>query len=116
MTTTSPVEDITDLFDERMFSDPHPRYRELRDHRPLSLARTALGPEGTWLLTRYDDVMLLHTDDRFSSESEPPSGFRERLLPRFPRLPLASTVLKDDPHHTNRTHEAEGKSVSVTEE
>src|SRR3546814_11253100 len=85
MTTTSRVEDLTDLFDERMFSDPHPRYRELRDHRPLSLARTALGPEGTWLLTRYDDVMLLHTDDRFSSESEPPSGFRERLLPRFAR-------------------------------
>src|SRR3546814_11508415 len=100
MTTTSPVEDLTDLFDERMFSDPHPRYRELRDHRPLSLARTALGPEGTWLLTRYDDVMLLHTDDRFSSESEPPSGFRERLLPRFARLLLDSMVFKDDPDHT----------------
>src|SRR3546814_16230385 len=95
MTTTSRVEDLTDLFDERMFSDPHPRYRELRDHRPLSLARTALGPEGTWLLTRYDDVMLPHTDDRFSSESEPPSGLRERPLPRFARLPLDSMVFTD---------------------
>src|SRR3546814_20083420 len=99
MTTTSPVEDLTDLFDERMFSDPHPRYRELRDHRPLSLARTALGPEGTWLLTRYDDVMLLHTDDRFPTESDPPSGFRARLLPPFARLPLHTLVLKDAPPH-----------------
>src|SRR3546814_1196000 len=44
--------------------------------------------------------MLLHTDDRFSSESEPPSGFRERLLPRFARLLLDSMVFKDDPDHT----------------
>src|SRR3546814_383296 len=83
-----------------MFSDPHPRYRELRYPRPLSLAPPALRPDGTWLLTRYDDVRLLHTSARFSGASEPPSGFRERLLPRFARLLLDSMVFKDDPDHT----------------
>jgi cytochrome P450 PksS len=96
----SPVEEITDLSDEVMFRNPHPRYRELREHHPLSRARTELGPEGTYLLTRYDDVQLLHTDDRFSSEPEPLTGLRERLLPRFARLLLDSMVFKDEPDHT----------------
>jgi cytochrome P450 PksS len=93
-----PVE--TDLFDEQMFRDPHARYRELRTSHPLSKVRTDLGPPGTWLLTRYDDVQLLHTDARFSSRSDPPTGLREKLLPRFARLLLDSMVFKDDPDHT----------------
>src|SRR5688572_12256585 len=100
MTAASMIEEITDLSHEEMFRNPHPRYRELRELHPLSRARTDLGPEGTLLLTRYDDVQLLHTDDRFSSEPEPPTGLRERLLPRFARLLLDSMVFKDDPDHT----------------
>src|SRR5690606_37823750 len=65
-----------------------------------SKARTALGPEGTWLLTRYDDVMQVHTDARFSSEHPIPTGLRGKLLPRFARLLLDSMVFKDDPDHT----------------
>ena len=45
--TAAPV--LTDLYDEVMYRDPHPRYRELRQTAPLSLARTALGPERTVL-------------------------------------------------------------------
>ena len=29
---------LTDLYDDVMFHDPHPRYRELRATAPLSLA------------------------------------------------------------------------------
>lgn len=90
---------VTDLYDEVMFRDPHPRFRELRRNAPLSKARTALGPEGTWLLTRYDDVMTVHTDPRFSSAHPIPTGIRGRLMPRFARLLLDSMVFKDDPDH-----------------
>ncbi len=90
----------TDLFDEVMFRDPHPHYRELREHHPVSAARTALGPKGTLLLTRYDDVMTLHTDERFSSQPERMSPLRERLMPRFAQLLLDSMVFKDEPDHT----------------
>jgi cytochrome P450 PksS len=100
MTIARPVEGITDLADERMFRDPHPRYHELRESQPLAPVHTNLGPEGTLLLTRYDDVMLLHTDERFSSEPEPLTGLRARLMPRFARLLLDSMVFKDDPDHT----------------
>lgn len=91
---------VTDLYDDVMFHDPHPRYRQLRETAPLSQAKTALGPEGTWLLTRYDDVMTVHTDPRFSSEHPIPTGIRGRLMPRFARLLLDSMVFKDDPDHT----------------
>jgi cytochrome P450 PksS len=90
----------TDLSEEVMFRNPHPRYRELRAHNPVSAVRTALGPSGTLLLTRYDDVMTLHTDERFSSEPLPMSGLRQRMLPRFARLLLDSMVFKDEPDHT----------------
>ncbi len=91
----------TDLFDEVMFRNPHPHYRELRERRPVSAARTtSLGPKGTLLLTRYDDVMTLHTDGRFSSQPERMSPLRERLLPRFAQLLLDSMVFKDEPDHT----------------
>ena len=91
---------VTDLYDEAMFRNPHPHYRDLRAHHPVSEARTDLGPKGTLLLTRYDDVMTLHTDERFSSQPEPLSGVRERLMPRFVHLLLDSMVFKDEPDHT----------------
>ncbi|HEY8527261.1 MAG TPA: cytochrome P450 [Acidimicrobiales bacterium] len=99
---TPPVagpETVTDLYDEVMFVDPHPRYRELRERAPVSRARTALGPAGTWLLTRYDDVLMVHTDPRFSSQHPMPTGLRARLLPKFAFLLLDSMVFKDDPDH-----------------
>lgn len=97
---STPTETITDLYDEVMLRDPHARYRELREHAPLSKARTALGPEGTWLLTRYDDVMTVHTDPRFSSEHPKPEGIKGMLMPKFAHLLLDSMVFKDDPDHT----------------
>lgn len=90
---------VTDLFDDVMFRNPHPRYRELRQSAPLSVTKSALGPKGTWLLTRYDDVMTVHTDPRFSSEHPMPTGIKGRLMPRFARLLLDSMVFKDDPDH-----------------
>lgn len=98
--STATAHITTDLYEDVMFRNPHPRYRELRERAPLSLAKTSLGPEGTWLLTRYDDVMTVHTDARFSSEHPVPTGLKGMLLPRFAHLLLDSMVFKDDPDHT----------------
>jgi cytochrome P450 PksS len=97
MSTATEV--VTDLYDDVMFRNPHPRFRELRADAPLSKARTALGPPGTWLLTRYEDVMTVHTDPRFSSYHPMPTGIRGKLMPKFALLLLDSMVFKDDPDH-----------------
>jgi cytochrome P450 PksS len=58
-----------------------------------------LGGAG-YMLTRYEHVMLLHNDVRFSSD--PTSGgssFLMRHLPNMFRLLTSSMVYKDDPDH-----------------
>ncbi len=94
------LEELTDLADQVMFDHPYPRYAALRRSAPVSRARSKqlLGRDG-WMLTRYEDVMLLHGDPRFSSQ---PAGGNSRLtkhLPRMFRLLLDSMVYKDDPDH-----------------
>ena len=61
---------VTDLFDPVMFSDPFPRYASLRTSSPLSRvkSRQLVRGRGGYLLTRYDDVLMVHTDKRFSSD------------------------------------------------
>jgi cytochrome P450 len=55
-----------------------------------------------YLLTRYDDVQLLHADRRFSSDPSTQRGkapWMMRHLPRMFRLLTDSMVFKDDPQH-----------------
>jgi cytochrome P450 PksS len=92
---------ITNLADEVMFSNPFPRYAELRQHAPVSrvLSKQLVG-SGGYMLTRYDDVMLLLSDPRFSSDplkQEKPGMVKH--LPRMLRLLTDSMVFKDDPDH-----------------
>ncbi len=91
----------TDLADPVMFSDPYPRYAELRRTSPVSRAysKQLLGGTG-YMLTRHEHVLLLHNDVRFSSD--PTSGgssFLMRHLPKMFRLLMSSMVYKDDPDH-----------------
>jgi cytochrome P450 len=91
----------TDLADPVMFSDPYPRYHELRRTNPVSRAysKQLLGGAG-YMLTRHEHVLLLHNDVRFSSD--PTSGgssFLMRDLPKMFRLLMSSMVYKDDPDH-----------------
>ena len=52
------------------------------------------------MLTRHEDVLLLHNDVRFSSDpSSGGSGFMMRHLPKMFRLLTNSMVYKDDPDH-----------------
>ena len=93
--------DTTDLADPVMFSDPYPRYAELRRTAPVSRAysKQLLGGAG-YMLTRHEHVMLLHNDVRFSSDpTSQGSSFLIRHLPRMFRLLMSSMVYKDDPDH-----------------
>ncbi|HUC06352.1 MAG TPA: cytochrome P450 [Acidimicrobiales bacterium] len=98
--TAPAVEEVTDLADPIMFDDPYPRYAALRRTAPVSRARSKqlLGREG-WMLTRHEDVMLLHGDPRFSSQPSGGDNALTRHLPRMFRLLLDSMVYKDDPDH-----------------
>jgi len=93
--------ETTDLADPIMFSDPYPRYAELRRTAPVSRAysKQLLGGAG-YMLTRHEHVMLLHNDVRFSSDpTSQGSSFLLRHLPRMFRLLMSSMVYKDDPDH-----------------
>ena len=66
---TAMPEVVTDLSDPVMFSDPFPRYAELRRTAPVSTVRSKQLLRGDgYMLTRYDDVMQVHTDPRLSSD------------------------------------------------
>ncbi len=111
----------TDLAEQVMFDDPFPRYAQLRREAPVSRAYSKQMLNGSgFMLTRYEDVQLLHNDPRFSSN---PAGqgqgqdqdqgqgqdrdqghgqgstFLMRHLPRTFRLLLDTMVYKDDPDH-----------------
>ena len=92
---------VTDLADPVMFTDPFPRYAELRRRGAVSPAfsKQLMGGAG-YMLTRHEHVLLLHNDVRFSSD--PTSGgssFLLRHLPKMFRLLTSSMVYKDDPDH-----------------
>jgi cytochrome P450 PksS len=84
-----------------MFSNPYPRFAELRRNAPVSRAfsKQLLGGTG-YMLTRHEHVLLLHNDVRFSSDpTSQGSSFLMRHLPRMFRLLTSSMVYKDDPDH-----------------
>jgi cytochrome P450 len=97
----APPEGITDLNAEVMFSDPFPHYADLRRTAPVSRVRSKqlVGANG-YMLTRYDDVLFLHTDPRFSSDPtrDGSKGWMKHM-PRMFRLLTDSMVYKDDPDH-----------------
>ena len=95
------TEMVTDLADEVMFTDPFPRYAELRRVAPVSrVVSKQLVRSGGYMLTRYDDVLQLYSDPRFSSDlmGQGKPGV-VRYLPRAVRMLLDSMVYKDDPDH-----------------
>jgi cytochrome P450 len=93
--------ELTDLSDPIMFTNPFPRYAELRRNAPVSRDRSKqLVPKGGYLLARYDDVVMLHTDKRFSNDfmiNGRPGLMK--VMPRMFRLLADSMVFKDDPDH-----------------
>jgi cytochrome P450 len=77
------------------YADPYPWYRALRDHAPVKAM-----PDGSWFLTRYDDILPVYRDPKaFSSDKKKEFG------PKYGATPLlehhtTSLVFNDPPLHT----------------
>ncbi len=77
------------------YEDPFPYYDALRRHAPVKRLR-----DGTYFLTRYDDVMAVYKSRRgFSSDK------KSEFLPKFGESPLyehhtSSLVFNDPPLHS----------------
>jgi cytochrome P450 len=81
------------------YADPFPYYHALRAHAPVKPL-----PDGSWLLTRYDDILPVYRDHRaFSSDKKKEFG------PKFGPSPLlehhtTSLIFNDPPLHTRVRH------------
>src|ERR1700728_2784092 len=92
---------LIDLSQRVMFSDPFPCYANLRRNAPVARVRSQqLMRADGYMLTRYEDVILLHSDQRFSSDMmKQGNPGLQKYLPRMFRLLTDSMVFKDDPDH-----------------
>jgi len=77
------------------YVDPYPTYRALRTHAPIKPM-----PDGSWFLTRFEDVVPVYRDPKlFSSDKKKEFG------PKFGPTPLfehhtTSLIFNDPPLHT----------------
>ncbi|MFZ1489861.1 MAG: cytochrome P450, partial [Ilumatobacteraceae bacterium] len=93
--------DPIDLLDPVMFDDPFPIYRRLRAERPVAAAAwPAQLRGGGYIVTRYEDVVRVHTDKVFSNDSNKHGTMTvPRFAPTTLKLLTESMVFKDDPEH-----------------
>jgi cytochrome P450 PksS len=88
-------------------ADPFPIYRRLREESPVHRVKLPNG-QSAWLVTRYDDVVRVLTDDRFAKDAfrvlskdqlEASPWLTKLLTPLL--MPLARHMLnRDPPDHT----------------
>lgn len=102
-TATMPTT-FTDLADPVMFTNPFPRYADLRKDAPVSSARSQQARGRVYMLTKYEDVLRLYSDPVYSSDAmkNGASGgglATSKHAPRMLRLLTDSMVFKDDPDH-----------------
>jgi cytochrome P450 PksS len=88
-------------------ADPFPIYRRLRETAPVHRVKLPDGQSG-WLVTRYDDVVRVLTDERFAKDL-----FRVRSKEQLAKAPLVAKLMspmlmplarhmlnRDPPDHT----------------
>lgn len=84
-----------------------PLYAELRRNEPLSRVQLPFG-EPAWLATRYDDVKLVMTDQRFSRAIA--QGLNQ---PRLRRQPSGDGIMGMDPPDHTRLRRLAGKAFTA---
>src|SRR5260370_10953737 len=77
------------------YADPYPVYRALREHEPVKRM-----PNGSWFLTRYDDLVSAYKNTRIFSSDK-----KKEYLPKYGSSLLyehhtTSLVFNDPPAHT----------------
>ncbi len=90
-------------WDPARHGDAYAYYAELRRETPVIRAKVPTRGTG-WVVSRYDDVMRVHKDPRFSTDPRnagnvPLFGFGGPYAPRLIKLVGASMVSVDDPAH-----------------
>lgn len=80
--------------DRAFLENPYPVYRALRENDPVHRQ-----PDGSFFLTRYEDLAAVYRDRRFSSDK------KIEFKPKFGDSPLylhhtTSLVFNDPPYHT----------------
>ena len=77
------------------YANPYPYYHALREHAPVKAM-----PDGSWLLTRYDDILPVYRDPKVYSSDK-----KKEFGPKFGPSPLlehhtTSLIFNDPPLHT----------------
>jgi cytochrome P450 len=85
------IEKLTPEF----YADPYPTYRALREHAPVKRL-----PNGSWFLTRYDDLVSAYKSTKLFSSDK-----RKEFAPKYGASLLyehhtTSLVFNDPPAHT----------------
>jgi len=88
---------VFDPLDPAFTKNPYPVYAALREHDPVH--RSPLGP---WVLTRYDDVLDVLRDPRFSNAPAPHAVVAERNRQRYLCADVAHHIVPfmDPPRQT----------------
>ncbi|HEY5310617.1 MAG TPA: cytochrome P450, partial [Casimicrobiaceae bacterium] len=100
MTVTTDAAAIANDFDlarlpPQFYVDPYPFYRALREQAPVKRM-----PDGSWFLTRYDDILPVYRDPKvFSSDKKKEFGPKYGATPLFEHH-TTSLVFNDPPLHT----------------
>jgi cytochrome P450 PksS len=85
---------VPNLASPRFKANPYPLYARLRAEAPVSKTRAFLLP--TWIVTRYDDVLIVLKDRRFSKDFVA----RMPLVPKSIRALTRNLLSLDPPDHT----------------
>ncbi|MCA0454355.1 MAG: cytochrome P450 [Chloroflexi bacterium] len=81
--------------------DPYPTYAALRETEPVSLINEPVMGQA-WLVTRYDDVVTVLKDPRFSNEGRKTAAVQRKAPWWTPKVLTTfqnSMLLVDDPDH-----------------
>lgn len=85
---------LPDLASPRFKANPYPLYARLRAEAPVCRTRAFLLP--AWIVTRYDDVLVVLKDSRFSKDFVA----RMPLVPESIRALTRNVLSLDPPDHT----------------
>lgn len=97
-----PAGKLIDITRPEWKADPFPFYAALRKSQPVY--RVRMGSMEGWLVTRYDDVLMVLKDQRFAKDVHRVQGAaelsRRPWIPPFMRVIERNMLDQDEPHHT----------------
>lgn len=96
-TGAGPIANVTvlDLMRPPVLADPYPLFRRLRLEDPVHE-----DPAGGWMITRYDEVVAVLADPRFSAERVLPRGDASAPVGPVQKALSRQMLFLDPPDHT----------------